>query len=84
MLNADGSLKELRGNDIWMCLPDGKDRNVESDGCVRILSIKDTGAESTGFIFDASGKNAYVNIQHRSTGKGALLRIEGFKVKKED
>ena len=84
VLNADGTLKELRGNDIWMCLPDGKDRDVQSDGCVRILSVKDTDAESTGFIFDASGKNAYVNIQHRSTGQGALLRLEGFKVKKED
>ncbi len=84
VLNADGSTKELRGNDIWMCLPDGSDRDVQSDGCLRILSIKDTDAESTGLIFDASGKNAYVNIQHRSTGQGALLRIEGFKVKKED
>ena len=84
VLNADGSVKELRGNDIWICLPDGGDRDVQSDGCLRILSIKDADAESTGFIFDASGTNAYVNIQHRSTGKGALLRIEGFKVKKED
>ncbi|MCL4316030.1 MAG: PhoX family protein [Gammaproteobacteria bacterium] len=80
-LNADGTLKELRGTDIWACLPDGKDRDVQSDGCVRVLSIKDTDAESTGFIFDASGERAYVNIQHRSTGQGALLRIEGFKVK---
>ncbi|MEO6697542.1 MAG: alkaline phosphatase PhoX [Gammaproteobacteria bacterium] len=83
-LNADGTLKELRGTDIWACLPDGKDRDVQSDGCVRVLSVKDTDAEPTGWIFDASGERAYVNIQHRSTGKGALLRIEGFKVKKED
>ncbi len=84
VLNANGSFKELRGNDIWMCLPDGKDHDVQSDGCIRIVSLKDTDAEPTGFIFDASGEQAYVNIQHRVTGKGALLRIDGFKVKKED
>ncbi len=81
VLNADGSVKELRGNDIWMCLPDGADRDVQSDGCVRILSLKDTNAEPTGFIFDASGETAYVNIQHRATGQGALLKISGFDVK---
>jgi len=84
VLNADGSLKDLRGNDIWMCLPDGADRNVQSDGCIRIVSLKDTDAEPTGFIFDASGKNAYVNIMHRATGQGALLKISGFKIKKHD
>ena len=84
VLNADGTLKELRGNDIWMCLPDGADRNVQSDGCIRIVSLKDTDAEPTGFIFDASGKNAYVNIMHRATGQGALLKISGFKIKKHD
>lgn len=83
-LNADGTVKELRGTDIWACLPDGKDRDVQSDGCIRVVSVKDTDAEATGLIFDASGTRAYLNIQHRSTGKGALLRIEGFKVKKED
>lgn len=84
VLNADGTVKELRGNDIWTCLPDGNDRDVQSDGCIRIASVRDTNAESTGVIFDASGQRAYVNIQHRATGQGALLRIEGFKVKKED
>lgn len=81
VLDVYGNLKELRGNDIWMCLPDGTDRDVQSDGCVRILSLTDTDAEPTGFIFDASGTNAYVNIQHRATGKGALLKVSGFKVK---
>lgn len=81
-LNADGTLKELRGTDIWACLPDGKDRDVQADGCIRIASVKDTDAEPTGLIFDASGERAYVNIQHRATAKGALLRIDGFKVKK--
>jgi secreted PhoX family phosphatase len=84
VLNADNTLKELRGNDIWMCLSDGADRNAESDGCIRIASLKDTDAEPTGFIFDASGKNAFVNIMHRATGQGALLKIYGFKITKND
>jgi secreted PhoX family phosphatase len=73
---------ELRGNDIWMCLPDGDDRDVQSDGCIRILSLKDTTAEPTGFIFSGSGRTAYVNIQHRSVGIGALLKITGFEISK--
>jgi Alkaline phosphatase PhoX len=71
---------ELRGNDIWMCLPDGDDRDVQSDGCIRILSLTDTTSEPTGFIFTGSGRTAYVNIQHRGTGIGALLKITGFKI----
>jgi secreted PhoX family phosphatase len=71
---------ELRGNDIWMLLPDGDDRDVQSDGAIRILSLTDTDAEPTGFIFDASGENAYVNIQHRSTNLGATLKISGFSI----
>lgn len=72
---------ELRGNDIWMCLPDGSDRDVQSDGCIRILSLRDTNSEPTGFIFTASGDTAFVNLQHRATGQGALLKITGFRVK---
>ena len=75
-----GSGIELRGNDIWMLLPDGDDRDVQSDGAIRILSLTDTDAEPTGFIFDASGETAYVNIQHRSTNLGATLKITGFSV----
>jgi hypothetical protein len=82
VLYADGRLRELRGNDIWLCLPDGDDNNVLSDGCIRIASLRDTDSEPTGFIFDASGERAFVNLQQRATGKGALLMISGFKVKK--
>lgn len=71
---------ELRGNDIWMCLPDGEDRDLQSDGCIRILSLTDTTSEPTGFIFTASGRTAYVNIQHRGVGIGALLKITGFEI----
>jgi hypothetical protein len=70
---------ETRGNDVWMLLPDGADRDVQSEGAIRILSLTDTDSEPTGWEFDASGENAYVNIQHRNTGAGAVLKISGFK-----
>jgi len=79
---------ELRGNDLWMCLPDGKDDDVLTDGCVRFASIRDTSADPTGFIFLGSGESAFVNIQHRAVndalGKanhGALIKISGFKIR---
>jgi hypothetical protein len=72
---------ELRGNDMWMLLPDGNDRDVQSDGAIRVLSLTDTDAEPTGPQFDASGENFYVNIQHRNTNVGAVLKISGFKTK---
>jgi len=81
------TVTELRGNDLWICLPDGADDDVLTDGCVRFASIRDTSAEPTGFIFLGSGEEAFVNIQHREVndglGKenhGALLKISGFKV----
>ena len=82
---------ELRGNDLWICLPDGKDDDVLTDGCIRFASIRDTSAEPTGFIFLGSGESAFVNIQHRAandalgnTNHGALIKITGFKVKHRD
>jgi len=79
---------ELRGNDLWICLPDGDDDDVLTDGCVRFASVRDTSAEPSGFIFTGSGESAYVNIQHRAvndaagnTNHGALVKISGFKVK---
>jgi hypothetical protein len=79
---------ELRGNDLWICLPDGNDDDVLTDGCVRFASIRDTSAEPTGFVFTGSGESAYVNIQHRAINDslgagnhGALVKISGFKVK---
>ena len=79
---------ELRGNDLWICLPDGDDDDVLTDGCVRFASIRDTSAEPSGFIFTGSGESAYVSIQHRAINDGlgnrnhgALVKISGFKVK---
>src|SRR5262245_52200051 len=82
------TVTELRGNDLWICLSDGDDDDVQSDGCVRFASIRDTSAEPTGFIFVGSGEAAYLNIQHRAVNDslgagnhGALIKISGFKVK---
>jgi secreted PhoX family phosphatase len=76
---------ELRGNDLWICLPDGADDDTQSDGCVRFGSLRDTSAEPTGFIFLGSGEEAFVSLQHRSVdaanNRGTLLKISGFKVK---
>jgi secreted PhoX family phosphatase len=80
VVRADGTT-ELRGNDILLCLEDGEDYDVQSDGCIRIASLRDTDSEPTGIIFDASGENMYVSMQHRNTGVGALLKISGFRVR---
>ncbi len=74
--------------DIWACLPDGADRDLKSDGCVKMLSVMDTSAEPTGFTFSADGMTAYVNIQHSDDtnvakvddyGTDDVVVITGFK-----
>ena len=81
------TVSETRGNDLWICLPDGSDRDTQTDGCVRFASIRDTSAEPSGFIFFGSGRQALVHIQHRrfndtlgDADHGALIKISGFKV----
>jgi len=77
-----------RGNDLWICLPDGADDDVQTDGCVRFASLRDTSSEPTGFIWLGSGKAAFVNLQHRdvdaAANRGSLLMISGFKVDDRD
>jgi hypothetical protein len=70
----DGS----RNNDIWDCLDDGGDDNTVSDGCVRIATLNDLDAESTGGFFDSTGTHYYVSIQHNSSGFGTILDITGW------
>jgi secreted PhoX family phosphatase len=74
-----------RGNDLWICLPDGADADIQTDGCVRFASLKDTTSEPSGFIFLASGQEAFVTLQHRSVdennNRGSLLKISGFQVR---
>jgi secreted PhoX family phosphatase len=78
--------------DIFACLPDGADRDIKSDGCVKILSVKDTSAEPTGFIFAPNGRTAYLSIQHSDDTNMTLfdgyptddvLKITGFNMRRE-
>lgn len=73
--------------DIFACLPDGADRDIKTDGCIKVLSVKDTSAEPTGFIFSDDGLTAYVSIQHSEDsqvekaddyGTDDLIEITGF------
>ncbi len=75
--------------DIFACLPDGADRDIKTDGCIKVLSVKDSSAEPTGFIFAEDGMSAYVHIQHSDDSAMAkvddyatddLIRITGFQM----
>jgi len=64
---ASGNLYVIEDHingDIFSCLPDGADRDIKSDGCIKVLSVIDSSAEPSGFIFSADGKTAYLSIQH--------------------
>lgn len=85
-------IEDHDNGDVFACLPDGADRDIKSDGCVKILSVKDSSAEPTGFIFTPDGRTAYVSIQHSDDTNMPLvdgyptddvLKITGFKVKKD-
>jgi secreted PhoX family phosphatase len=76
------TVTDLQGphnDDLWDCLPDGTDSDLQSDGCIRIATLNDLTAEWTGGIFDASGHHFYVSVQHNITGAGVLLDITGWK-----
>lgn len=82
-------VEDHENGDIFACLPDGEDRDIETDGCIRVLSVADRSAEPTGFVFDASGQRAYLSIQH-SEDEGLppfddyptddVIVIEGFEI----
>ena len=74
-----------------LSFPDGDDDDVQTDGCVRFASTRDTSAEPSGFIFLGSGESAFLSIQHRAANDrlgganhGALIKISGFDVKSRD
>jgi secreted PhoX family phosphatase len=75
--DADG-VSQGRNNDIWACAQDGSDFDTLSDGCSRFATLNDLTAETTGGIFDASGKHFYVSVQHNVTGHGVILDITGW------
>ena len=78
-INEDGDGPSAgRNNDIWACLEDGADPDLLSDGCLRFASLNDLNAESTGGIFDGTGRHYYVSVQHNVTGHGVVLDIVGW------
>lgn len=83
-------IEDHENGDIFACLSDGLDRDIKTDGCVKVLSVKDSSAEPTGFIFTADGTTAYVSIQHSDDtnlpqvdgyGTDDIIKITGFRVK---
>lgn len=81
-------IEDHKNGDIWACLKDGADKDIKTDGCVRLLSVKDQSAEPTGFIFSPDGSKAYLSIQHSDDTDMPLVDgyrtddivvIEGFK-----
>ena len=86
-------IEDHANGDVFACLPDGADRDIKADGCVKMLSVKDSTAEPTGFMFSADGRTAYVAIQHSNDGNmpklddyatDDVLVITGFKAKPRD
>jgi secreted PhoX family phosphatase len=82
-------IEDHPNGDIFACLRDGKDRDLKSDGCVKLLSVKDSSAEPTGFIFAPNGRTAYLSIQHSDDtnvpevddyGTDDVLKITGFQL----
>ncbi len=66
-------------NSIWMCLDDGADANTLSDGCVRIVTLNDLTAESTGGVFDGDGKRYFFSVQHNVTSHGTIVELTGWR-----
>jgi secreted PhoX family phosphatase len=72
-------IEDHTNGDVWMCLPDGADRDIKTDGCIRILSVKDQSAEPTGFMFSPDGTKAYVSIQHSDDASdGSMDDADGY------
>jgi secreted PhoX family phosphatase len=82
IMNEDGEgpvFATPRNNDIWDCLDDGDDEDNLTDACVKIMTLNDFNAESTGGLFDGDGRNYYVSIQHNVTGHGVILKVSGWR-----
>lgn len=82
-------IEDNPNGDIFACLPDGKDRDIKTDGCIKILSVKDSSAEPIGLKFTADGKTAYLAIQHSDDtnmpkvddyATDDIIKITGFKI----
>ncbi len=82
VINEDGegpAYATPRNNDIWDCLDDGDDADNLADACIKVMTLNDLTAESTGGLFDGTGKTYYVSIQHNVTGHGVILKVTGWR-----
>jgi secreted PhoX family phosphatase len=80
IIHEDGEGAEFgRNNDIWSCVDDGLDRDGLADACAKIITLNDLTAESTGGVFDATGKRFFFSVQHNVTGHGVILEVTGWK-----
>lgn len=80
LIQEDGDGPALgRNNDVFSCLDDGADLDLLSDGCIRVLTVNDLNAETTGGIFNATGSKYWVSIQHNVTGHGVILEVGGWR-----
>lgn len=72
---------------VWACLPDGSDPDQLSDGCVRVMNLRDGEAEFTGIEFLGNGRSFLIHLQHRTQDGRAVqgttdeLLISGLSVK---
>lgn len=80
-------LEDHINGDVFACLRDGVDRDIKTDGCVKVMSVTDSSAEPTGLIFTQDGTTAYLSIQHTNDDLMPLfddyatddvLKITGF------
>jgi secreted PhoX family phosphatase len=56
-----------RTNDaVWACLPDGTDPDLLSDGCLRVMNLRDGNAEFSGIEFLGDGRSFLIHLQHRT------------------
>ena len=51
---------------VWACLPDGSDPDTLTDGCLRVMNLKDGEAEFTGIEFLGDGHSFLIHLQHRT------------------
>lgn len=80
IIHEDGDGPEVgRNNDIFACLDDGADADTLSDGCIRVVTLNDLNAESTGGVFDATGTRFFFSVQHNVTGHGVVLEVTGWR-----
>jgi secreted PhoX family phosphatase len=79
---------DFTNDDVWACLLDGDDSDTLSDGCVRVMTLKDGNAEFTGIQFLADGKSFLIHLQHRTQDGRAvphttdMILVSGLRISK--